>query len=122
VFDGKPLKILMTITEECILALSDYIVEELKRNIQNKLDPIHSEKILKELNILISGCEVKTSSEYQHYICEAIRMISRKDSPVLACGMLPDIDFILTSDKEFWKINDNRVKVITPEDANFFIP
>lgn len=101
VFDGKPLKLLMMITEENTLVLSDYIIEEVKRSIKNKLILLRSEMMLNEFNIFIEGCEVKSSFEYKHLIKEAMQMISEKDSPVLACGMLPDIDYLLTSDKEF---------------------
>jgi hypothetical protein len=121
VYDGKPLGILMMIIEENILVLSDYIIEEVKRNIQNKLDPLLSKRILMELSIFVNGCEIKRSSEYEHLITEAKQMISRKDSPILACGMLSDIDFLISSDKEFWKIKHEKVRIVTPGELQFLI-
>jgi predicted nucleic acid-binding protein len=121
VFDGKPLKTLMMIAEENTLVLSDYVIEEVKRNIKNKLAPVHYKAMLGEFQILVDGCEVKSSIEYGHLIKEAIKLISGKDSPILACGMLPDVDYLLTSDKEFWKIKNEKVQVINPEDIHIII-
>ena len=44
-------------------------------------------------------------------------MISDKDSPIIACGMLYDIDYIISSDKEFLNVRSTKVKILSPKEA-----
>ena len=117
VFSDKKMNILDLLIEKYSIVITDYIIEELKRNLNNKLTGKQKIKALKQLNILISNCEVKVKNDYIQYISEAQKYISDKDSPILACGMLPDIDYLLTSDKEFWPLKIKDVKIITPKEA-----
>ena len=44
-------------------------------------------------------------------------MISDKDAPIIACGMLPDIDYLISSDKEFWDVQSKEILILSPQDA-----
>ena len=117
VFSDKKMNILDLLIEKYSIVITDYIIEELKRNLKSKLTGKHRIKALKQLNIFISNCEVKVKNDYIQNISEARKFISDKDSPILACGMLSDIDYLLTSDKEFWSLKIKNVKIITPKEA-----
>jgi predicted nucleic acid-binding protein len=117
VYSDKKINILDILIEKYTIVISDYIIEELKRNFNNKLTGSHKEKVMKQLDIFISNCQVKTKNDYIQNIRKARKYISDKDSPILACGMLPDIDYLLTSDKEFWNLKIKDVKIITPKVA-----
>jgi predicted nucleic acid-binding protein len=116
IFGGKPLKLLDMIIEGHTPVISDYIIKEIIRNIQTKMGVIDSYQFLREFEVFIKGCEVKRGGDYCHLIPPACKVISLKDAPVLACGMLSDIDILLTSDKEFWAISDDRVRICSTED------
>lgn len=117
VYSDKKINILDLLIEKYIIVITDYIIEELKRNFNNKLTGSLKEKVLKQLDIFISNCEVKTKNDYIQNIQKAREYISDKDSPILACGMLPDIEYLLTSDKEFWDLKIKDIKIITPKEA-----
>lgn len=68
-----------------------------------------------DLEIFISHCSIITKDRYIHNLPVAKELISLKDSPVLACGMLDEIDYLLTSDKEF--LNLKLKNIISPNDA-----
>jgi len=117
--EGRVHDLLYLIIERHEVVLSDYIVEELKRNIQLKLSGPKRESALLDLEIVVSLCRIITIDQYIHNLPEAKELISLKDSPVLACGMLDEIDYLLTSDKEFLKLK--LKKIILPNDAWNFL-
>ncbi len=114
-YEGRVHDLLHLIIERHDVVLSDFIVEELKRNIQLKLSGPKREGALLDFEIFISHCSIITRDKYIHNLPAAIELISLKDSPVLACGMLDEIDYLLTSDKEF--LNLKLKKIISPKDA-----
>lgn len=116
-YSDKKMNILDLLIEKYTLVITDYIIEELKRNFNNKLTGKHKEKALLQLNVFISNCQVKNKNDYLKNIREARNHISDKDSPILACGMLPDIDYLLTSDKEFWVLKIKDLQIISPNEA-----
>ena len=117
VFSDKKVNILDLLIEKYTIVITDYIIEELKRNFKNKLSGNNKNKALNQLNVFISNCQVKEKIDYIQNVQVAKKYISDKDSPILACGMLPDIDYLLTSDKEFWGLKIKDVKIITPKEA-----
>ncbi|MBS1263815.1 MAG: hypothetical protein MAG715_01006 [Methanonatronarchaeales archaeon] len=56
-------------------------------------------------------------AEYSGNIDEARSIISDKDSPVLACAMLPEVDLLITSDAEFGEAEHPDVRVAFPDGA-----
>jgi len=117
VYTGREMNLLDMLIEKYHIVITDYIIEELKRNLTNKLSTKRKENALKQLNIFISNCIIKEKSEYIQNMPKALKKISAKDAPILACGMLPDIDFLLTSDKEFWKVKSSEITILSPKDA-----
>lgn len=99
------------------LVLTDYIIEELKTNFRDTYSGKNQEEILQKLENLISNCEIKTKDEYIKHLPKAKNYISNKDAPILAAGMLKDIDYLITSDKEFHNINPDKVTIIKPENT-----
>jgi len=81
--------------------LTDYILEELKANIEEGYSDEEARIALRLLlEILQTGqVEVKTVEEYGPYWEEARGLIREKDAPILAALMLPDIDYFVTRDK-----------------------
>lgn len=66
----------------------------------------------------MSNCSIIEKDKYLEYLPDASKIISKKDAPVLACGMLPEIDMLLTSDKEFWDVESEKLKILTPKDID----
>lgn len=114
---GKVTDLLDMLIEKHTIVLTDYIIEELKRNFSNKLSEKNIKKALKELNIFISNCEIKKKNEYVQNLLRAKKLISDKDAPIIACGMLSDIDYLISSDKEFWNIHSEDITILSPENA-----
>lgn len=117
VYSGRVMNLLDILIEKHSIVLSDYIFEELKRNIKNKLSTKNTAKALKQLKNLISNCEIKKKNEYIHNLSKARKLISDKDAPILACGMLPDIDHLISSDKEFWDVYTSEISILSPKEA-----
>lgn len=80
---------------------TDYILEELKVNIEEEYSDEEARIALNLLlEILQTGqVEVKTFEDYNPYLEEARGLIREKDAPILAALMLPDIDYLVTRDK-----------------------
>jgi len=110
-------KILDLLIEKHRIVLTDYIVEEMKRNINKKVSIGRKETILENWRTFVSLCEVKYKEEYLEFIGFAKELISGKDAPILACAMLPDIDCLVTSDKEFLRIDAPEVNILSAKDA-----
>jgi len=117
VYTGKEMNLLDMLIEKHNIVITDYIIEELKRNFTNKLSKKRRDKALKQLNIFISNCIIKEKNEYIQNISKALKNISDKDAPILACAMLSDIDYLITSDKEFWEIKIPEINVLSPKEA-----
>ncbi len=115
-YPGRVAILLEIVIEEHTIVLSDLIVEELKRNLSNKLEGHEKNYALSRLELFISRCQVKFKDEYEIYLPEARSLISEKDAPILACAMLPDIDVLLVSDKEFWSLKTEKVTIVKPGD------
>lgn len=116
-FDGNESELLRIIVERYTPVISDYIREEMTRNFSRKFSGERREFLLEELEIFVSACEVKEKPEYLENIREARSEISDKDAPVLACGMLPDVDLLVTSDREFEQVSLETVHIVFPDEA-----
>ena len=117
VYTGEVKNLLELLIEKHTIVLTDYIIEELKRNLREKLSSRNRNKALRQLNFLISNCEIKKKNEYVHKLSSAQVIISDKDAPIIACGMLPDIDYLISSDKEFWNLKSKEIIILSPSDA-----
>lgn len=91
------------LNEKHTLVLTDFILEELKRNLIQKYSKSEIESALQNLTgFLGTGLlEMKTTNDYRHHLQRAEELISRKDSPILAAAMLDDIDYLITRDQDF---------------------
>lgn len=118
VHSGKVSKILDILIEEYRIVLTDYIKEEINRNIEHKVSDKNKDKALKKFNEFASNCLLIKKESYLKNLPEARKIISKKDAPVLACGMLSEIDYLLTSDKEFFEIETSKVKIISTKDID----
>jgi len=116
-FDGRISKLMELLIERHTMVISDYIIMELRMNIEEKVSSDDEQMVLKRMDDLFSYCEIKNREDYIQNMPEALRMVSKKDSPIIACAMLSDIDALLTSDKELWAIDSKYVKVLSPADA-----
>ncbi len=95
--------ILRTMIERGMIpVVTDYILDEVTTNIEEVYsDPKKAAAILMTLlDILHLGGEIKQWDEYVHHLDEAFRLIIEEDAPVLAAAMLPDIDLLITDDKD----------------------
>ncbi len=85
------------------LAVSDYILAELTENITKKFTGENKTTALELLDRLLASeaVDVKRKDNYSHLLDEARKTINKKDAPILAAAMLPDIDALITGDKAF---------------------
>ncbi len=116
-FPQKENKMVKSLMEKHTIVVTDYIEEELKRNFEKTFSKDRKKDILFELDMFISECELKKVEEYEKYLEKAKKKISKKDSPILACSMLKDIDYLITSDNEFHDIECDEVEILTPQKA-----
>lgn len=116
-FPRKENEMLKSLIEKHTIVITDYIEEELKRNFEDSFSKERKEEMLFELDIFTSECEIKTSNRYIEYLEGAKEKISDKDAPILACAMLDDIDYLITSDKEFYEIECKKTDILSPREA-----
>ncbi len=105
-FKGPENKIIwLAILGKLELTVSEYILDELIRNVQVKFTGPRRKKALELIERLVvsDAVEVKTLKDYEGFLDEAKGVINEKDAPIVACAMLSDIDVLLTGDKGFRK-------------------
>lgn len=111
------------ILEGHTLVITDLIAEELRRNIKAKYPAAIKEDALQQLaKILQAGfLKQKNHAEYKDNIKAALRLIVKKDAPILAAGLQPEIDVIATSDSHFLKNKKlnylRRKKILSPREC-----
>ncbi len=101
-FAGLKRKLVWKLLEaDAVVVLTDFIVEELRENFAEQYTPEESRAALDNfLQFLGTGrIEIKTYTAYAPYLEKATELIVKKDAPILAAVMLPDIDYLLTRDK-----------------------
>ena len=116
--DGKVSNVLDLLIEEHTIVVSDYIVEELKRNLRKNVSEGKEDEAVDLIENLVSNCHLKKKDDYLKNLQRAEKMISKKDAPILACGMLPDIDYIVSSDKEFFEIETDDASILSPNEID----
>ena len=116
--DGKVSKVLDLLIEEHTIVVSAYIVEELKRNLRKNVSEEKEDEAVDLIENLVSNCHLKKKDDYLKNLQRAEKMISKKDAPILACGMLPDIDYIVSSDKEFFEIETDDASILSPNEID----
>jgi len=116
--DGKVSKLLDVLIEEHTIVISDYIVEELKRNIIKNVSEEKKEEATNIIEDFVSNCQLIKKEDYLKYLKRAEGKISKKDAPILACGMLYEIDYLIASDKEFFEIKTEEVSILSPKDID----
>jgi len=98
------------------LVVSDYILLESRKNIEKKFTGDRKKMALDVLERLIisEALQVKGKGDYRVHLEEAKNLINEKDSPILACAMLEDVDILITGDRDFHtKRVKKRVKVMS---------
>lgn len=97
------------------LVVSDYILLESRKNIEKKFTGDRQKDALEVLERLIisEALQVKRKEKYLVHLEDARALINEKDSPILACAMLEDIDILITGDRSFHtkKVKD-RIRVM----------
>jgi predicted nucleic acid-binding protein len=83
------------------IAVSDYILEETRRNLSKKLKEKRKERAIELFNSITSFFEIKKKEDYTVNMGKAKKMINYKDAPILACAMLRDVELFITRDKDF---------------------
>lgn len=116
--DGKVSNVLDLLIEEHTIVVSDYIVEELKRNLIKNVSKEKEDEAVDLIEDFVSNCHLKKKDDYLKNLQIAEKMISKKDAPILACGMLPDIDYIVASDKEFFEIETDEASILSPNEID----
>ncbi|MFW6197140.1 MAG: type II toxin-antitoxin system VapC family toxin [Thermoplasmatota archaeon] len=115
---GKVSSVIELLIEEHTIVVTDYIVEELKRNIRKNVSKEREEEAVDLIEDLVSNCHVKKKEDYLKNLQRAEEKISKKDAPILACGMLPEIDYLVSSDKEFFEIETEEVSIFSPKEID----
>jgi len=116
--DGKVSNVLDLLIEEHTIVVSDYIVEELKRNLRKNVSKEKEDEAVDLVEDFVSNCHLKKKDDYLKNLQRAEKKISKKDAPILACGMLSDIDYIVSSDKEFFEIETDEASILSPNEIN----
>lgn len=85
------------------IVITDFIAEEIEAVLLKKLSPRGS---LKTRTILRNIQKekffyTKKRVQYQKFISRAKQLINEKDAPILAAGLQPEINAIITGDKDF---------------------
>ncbi len=116
--DGKVSNVLDLLIEEHTIVVSDYIIEELKRNLRKNVSKENEDEAVDLIEDFVSNCHVKKKDDYLKNLQRAEKKISKKDAPILACGMLSDIDYLVSSDKEFFEIESDKVSILSPNEID----
>jgi predicted nucleic acid-binding protein len=116
-FDGKIKEMLDLVIRTHEVCTTDYIIEEIKQNLSKKTSSSSFEQILEHIRTYRQVSINIPSDDYIHLIPVAMNFISAKDSPILACALLPDVDVLITSDSEFHEIDVEGVLILTPRKA-----
>ena len=116
--DGKVSNVLDLLIEEHTIVVSDYIIEELKRNLRKNVSKENKDEAVDLIEDFVSNCHVKKKDDYLKNLQRAEKKISKKDAPILACGMLSDIDYLVSSDKEFFEIESDKVSILSPNEID----
>lgn len=91
------------------LALSSYVVDELKSVVRRKFPK--KEQAIDKLLMMMSFEYVYTPKKIESGIFD-IRDV--KDYPVLYTAIIEDVDILVTGDKDFADINIERPEIMTP--------
>lgn len=110
------------IDEGMIPVLTDFILEELRLNIEEQYSDEEKRTALDLLlQILQTGrVEVKFWEQYTACFEEARKLINEKDAPILAAMMLEDIDYLITRDKKAFL--ENKKLKNTPWEQKIYSP
>ncbi|MDA2922685.1 putative toxin-antitoxin system toxin component, PIN family [Patescibacteria group bacterium AH-259-L07] len=85
------------------IALTDLTIEEIKTVLSKKL----SKKSATKAKAILKNIQqqklfyIKTKDQYKKFIPKAQQLINKKDVPILAAGIQPEIDALVTGDKDF---------------------
>lgn len=109
---GRTREVLDGIMAKHEVVLSDYIVEEVERNLTSQLPT--PKPVLEAFRRLLAEVEVVDRDRYGHLVPRATGIVERKDAPVLACALLEEVDALLTSDKGFKDVQDPDALVVFP--------
>ena len=96
------------IEKKVILYSPEEVKKELERNLKNKLE-MNEE----EINFILSSLPINWLNKklYQSFIKKAEKLISKKDTPILAAHYMTNYP-IITGDKEFFQIKNLKIKTL----------
>jgi predicted nucleic acid-binding protein len=102
-YAGVKRKLVWKLLEENVtVVITDFIVDELRENFAELYQPQEAHTALDLfLQFLGTGLlEVKRYEDYAPHLEDASALIAAKDAPILAATMLPEIDYLVTRDKQ----------------------
>jgi len=108
-FAGVKRKLIWKILEDNhTLVLTDFIIAELRVKFSEMYIAAEVEAALDNvLQFLGTGrVEVKTYADYADLIDEVEPLIRAKDAPILAATLLPDVEYLVTRDKQDFLQNE----------------
>jgi uncharacterized protein len=105
---GLCLKIFRECSLHHSIVISEYIIEELERNLRGKLDatPVELAEIRDQLE---SNCEIISNYEMLDF---PIRDIT--DLPILSAAVASKSDILVTGDKDLLDLIDPPITILTP--------
>jgi len=95
------------IAENITVIVTDYILEELRGNINEKFKSRELQRVIELLEIIMScGVEVLRADAYERNLPVALEAVNLEDAPILAAAMLPEVTYFVTGDSDFLENSD----------------
>ena len=107
----------MAIRGEATLVISDYVIEETKRNLSRK-----APQAGEITQFILSQVPFEIANPEKHEVLAAGLHVELKDAPVVAAAKKANVDLLTTLDKKHLLEKSNvaefaGVPIVTPEDA-----
>lgn len=104
--------------------VTDYILDELRINIERRFKPEQKAVALDLLLQILSlnVLEVKLWDEYEAHLDAAFDLVREKDAPVLAAAMLDEVAYLVVRDERDFLRNERlmnsrwRAKIVRPRE------
>lgn len=110
--DGAVAEVVDEILAAHDVVITDYIQEEIRRNLAEALES--GAYVDAYLGPLSEAVHVLDAEEYRHHLERVPEDVSRKDAPVVAAALHPDVDVLLTSDHQLLGLDLPQVEVVSP--------
>lgn len=110
--DGRVAELLDELLAAHHVVVTDYVLEEVRRNLDEALDPAHD--VDAYLAPFVKAVHVLEADEYRPNLPRVPAHVSDKDAPVVAAALHPDVDVLLTSDRELVGLDLPGTEVASP--------